>query len=136
MKSILTSLLFAVLFIAVSCKKDKESGVAQLNGDYNIYLKIVEDPNDGPIEYPMPSADGGHGKLVVKANQDSSMSVNILQFNKNNDTLSKTTITGRVKTLTNGDLRFVNGSNWLGTFGKNNELEVYASATITWFGRK
>ena len=136
MKSTLTSLFVVLLLIAVSCTKDKESGVAQLNGDYNIYLKVVEDPNDGPIEYPMPSADGNHGKLVVKANQDSSMSVNILQFNKNNDTLSKSTMTGRVKTLANGDLRFVNGNNWLGTIGKNNELEVYVSATTTWFGRK
>jgi hypothetical protein len=135
MKLTLTSLFAILLLMVVSCKKDKESGLA-VSGDYKVYRLVIEDPNDGPLEYPVPSPDGNYSKAVVKGNADSSMSVDIFVFNKQNAPLDTVSMTGRLKKISNGDLRFVNGNNWLGTFLPNNEVELYPDAVSTLYAKK
>ena len=130
--------IFALLFLAVSCKKDNDSNsnLDAINGSYKVYKMVIEDPNDGPLEYPVPRTDGSYSKFTVTASKDSSTSVKIYYFNKQNDTTNKATLSGRVKKDANGDLRFVNGNTWLGTFIKNAEVELYADAKTTLYARK
>jgi hypothetical protein len=136
MKFALTSLFAFILLIVASCKKENDSDLGKMNGDYNVYRLIIEDPNDGPLEYPVPAPNGDYSKAVVKANNDSTMSVKIYYFNNKKDTLDRVSLTGRVTKASNGDLRFVNGNNWLGTFGKNAEVELYPNATSTLYAKK
>ena len=130
----LTSLF--LLLIAVSCKKENDSNLEKISGDYKVYQLVIEDPNDGPQVTPVPAADGSYSKAVVKANNDSSMTVKIYYFSKQNDTLNKESLTGRVVKNTNGDLRFMSGNNWLGTFGKDADVELYPDAKRTLYARK
>jgi hypothetical protein len=136
MKSTLTSFLVSMLFLITSCKKDKDSGLEHVSGDYIVYKLIVEDPDEGPLEYPVPSADGNHSKAVIKANKDSSMSVRILVFNQQNDTLDEISWTARAVKIGNGDLRIMDGNDWLGTFVEDNEVELYPDSKSTLYAKK
>jgi hypothetical protein len=138
MKITLTSLSVFLLLMAVSCKKDNDnaSNLDSMSGDYNVYRLVVEDPDDGPLTYPVPTPEGNTSKAVVKANKDSSMTVKIYVFSKQKDTLSMVSMSGRVAKAANGDLRFINGNNWQGTFLKNAEVELYPDATSTVYARK
>lgn len=135
MKSALTSLLVVVLFIIAGCKKDKDAGPLSISGEYKVYRVIIEDPDDGPQETPVPLPNGDHSTAIVTANADSSMSVKVVYLNKDNVTIDEVTLTGQAKKIGNS-LRFVDGNNWLGTFLDNAEVELYPDGVTTLYARK
>jgi hypothetical protein len=136
MKLALTSFLAFTLLALTSCKKDKASGLEKISGNYIVYKLIVEDPDDGPLEYPVPSPDGNHSTAIIKANSDSTMSLHLVIFDKQNDTLEQETWTGRAVKVSNGDLRFMDGNDWMGTFVDDNEVEIYPDSKTTLYARK
>jgi hypothetical protein len=135
MKSALTSLFLVVHFIIAGCKKDKDQGPLSISGEYKVYRLIIEDPDDGPQESPVPLPNGNYSKVIVTANADSSMSVKLIHLNKDNEAITELTLDGRAKKIGNS-LRFMDGNNWLGTFLEKDEMELYPDGVTTLYARK